>query len=175
MMDVRRLLLCGSCLFEGSATLLNVDLNLSEWLHDPVLEGTDLISRTGKLTDSTLTATRFASQRGVFVASPGYLARHGVPPHTRRMRPAPFDLTSASARSTSAGGLCLVRSGRRPATAFFTSRICRRRPMRAQPVLASSTCRTGLSTIRIQAGEVTARALSLAGKRSSYRAENRAC
>ena len=43
------------------------------------LASADLIFRIGDLRDSTLMATRFAQQRGVFVASPDYLERHGTP------------------------------------------------------------------------------------------------
>jgi DNA-binding transcriptional LysR family regulator len=58
---------------------LRIDLDLSERLHDPVLERTDLVFRIGELTDSTLIATRFATQHSVFAAAPAYLARHGAP------------------------------------------------------------------------------------------------
>jgi DNA-binding transcriptional LysR family regulator len=58
---------------------LRIDLDLSERLHDPVLKRTDLIFRIGELTNSTLIATRFATQRSVFAASPAYIARHGLP------------------------------------------------------------------------------------------------
>jgi DNA-binding transcriptional LysR family regulator len=58
---------------------LRIDLDLSERLDDPVLERTDLIFRIGDLTDSTLIATRFATQRSIFAASPQYLKQHGVP------------------------------------------------------------------------------------------------
>jgi DNA-binding transcriptional LysR family regulator len=58
---------------------LQVDLDLSERLHEPAFDRSDLIFRIGDLRDSTLIATRFAQQRGVFVASPEYLERHGTP------------------------------------------------------------------------------------------------
>lgn len=44
-------------------------------------EGLDVAVRIGDLPDSTLVATRVGTVRRVVVASPGYLARHGLPQH----------------------------------------------------------------------------------------------
>jgi DNA-binding transcriptional LysR family regulator len=46
---------------------------------DLIDEGLDVALRIGELPDSTLTATRVGTVRRVTVASPGYLAAHGVP------------------------------------------------------------------------------------------------
>ncbi|MCJ1959692.1 LysR family transcriptional regulator [Novosphingobium mangrovi (ex Hu et al. 2023)] len=46
---------------------------------DLIRDGYDLAIRTGHLEDSRLVATRVASRAMVTVASPGYLAEHGVP------------------------------------------------------------------------------------------------
>jgi DNA-binding transcriptional LysR family regulator len=58
---------------------LQIDLNLSERLHDPLLDRMDLVFRIGELADSTLVATRLASQRSYFAASSAYIRRHGAP------------------------------------------------------------------------------------------------
>ncbi len=58
---------------------LSAELDLTERLADPVLERLDAVIRIGELADSTLIATRLAGQKRLLVASPDYLARHGVP------------------------------------------------------------------------------------------------
>lgn len=58
---------------------LRIDLDLTERLHEPVLSRTDLVIRMGELTDSSLLATKLATQTSIVVASPAYLARHGTP------------------------------------------------------------------------------------------------
>jgi DNA-binding transcriptional LysR family regulator len=45
---------------------LRINLDLSERLHDPVLERTDLVFRIGELADSTLVATRFQIAQSEF-------------------------------------------------------------------------------------------------------------
>lgn len=54
-------------------------LDLSDRLVDLVNEGVDCSIRIGELTDSSLVSVRLADNRRVVVASPDYLARHGVP------------------------------------------------------------------------------------------------
>lgn len=58
---------------------LNVELDLTERLADPVIERLDMVIRMGSLTDSTLIATRLAPLNRLLVASPTYLARAGAP------------------------------------------------------------------------------------------------
>ncbi|GAB0118965.1 LysR family transcriptional regulator [Acidisoma sp. 7E03] len=58
---------------------LQVALDLTERLADPVLERLDAVIRIGDLADSGLIATRLADQRRLLVASPSYLARAGCP------------------------------------------------------------------------------------------------
>lgn len=58
---------------------LRVELDLTERLADPVLERLDAVIRIGDLADSSLIATRIASQTRLLVAAPEYLRRHGTP------------------------------------------------------------------------------------------------
>lgn len=58
---------------------LRVELDLTERMADPVAERLDAVIRIGDLADSTLIATRIATQRRVICASPAYLARMGTP------------------------------------------------------------------------------------------------
>lgn len=58
---------------------LRVELDLIERLADPVAERLDAFIRIGELADSTLIATRIATQRRLLCASPGYLARVAAP------------------------------------------------------------------------------------------------
>lgn len=58
---------------------LQVELDLTERLADPVLDRLDGVIRIGQLADSGLIATRLADQRRLLVASPAYLAETGTP------------------------------------------------------------------------------------------------
>lgn len=58
---------------------VNVELTLNDRIVDLVEEGYDVAVRIGRLEDSSLMARRLAPCRFVVVASPDYLARHGVP------------------------------------------------------------------------------------------------
>jgi DNA-binding transcriptional LysR family regulator len=58
---------------------LRVELDLTERLADPVADRLDLVIRIGDLADSTLIATRLATQTRVLCASPAYIARRGLP------------------------------------------------------------------------------------------------
>ena len=58
---------------------LRVELDLTERLADPVLERLDAVIRIGRLSDSTLIATKLGEQRRLLVASPGYLELAGAP------------------------------------------------------------------------------------------------
>lgn len=58
---------------------LRLELDLTERLADPVVERLDLVIRIGDMADSTLIASRIATQTRVLCASAGYLARAGTP------------------------------------------------------------------------------------------------
>jgi DNA-binding transcriptional LysR family regulator len=59
---------------------INANLDLSDRTVDLVNEGVDCAVRIGDLVDSSLISVRLGEMRRVVVASPDYLARHGVPP-----------------------------------------------------------------------------------------------
>jgi DNA-binding transcriptional LysR family regulator len=58
---------------------VRVELSLNDRNLDLIEEGLDLAVRIGPLADSSLVARQVGSVRRVVVASPVYLARHGVP------------------------------------------------------------------------------------------------
>ncbi|NMG70352.1 LysR family transcriptional regulator [Parazoarcus communis] len=58
---------------------VSCSLDLSDRLVDLANEGLDCAVRIGELADSSLVSVRLAENRRVVVASPDYLARHGVP------------------------------------------------------------------------------------------------
>lgn len=58
---------------------LKVELTLTDRMIDPLEEGVDLTVRIGAMVDSSLIARRISSARVVLVASPDYIARHGMP------------------------------------------------------------------------------------------------
>ena len=58
---------------------LKLELDLTERLADPVAERLDLVIRIGELADSTLIASRIATQTRVLCDSPAYLAQAGIP------------------------------------------------------------------------------------------------
>ncbi|HMW50831.1 MAG TPA: LysR family transcriptional regulator [Rhodocyclaceae bacterium] len=58
---------------------VSCSLDLSDRLVDLVNEGVDCAIRIGDLSDSSLVSVRLADNRRVVVASPAYLALHGVP------------------------------------------------------------------------------------------------
>lgn len=55
------------------------DIRLQDGFADLVREGIDVAVRMGELRDSSLVARRIGSQALVMVASPAYLASHGIP------------------------------------------------------------------------------------------------
>lgn len=59
--------------------LLNIDLMMSDRYENLVAEGADLALRIGEQPDSSFVTRKLASARRLFVASPAYLARRGVP------------------------------------------------------------------------------------------------
>lgn len=58
---------------------LRVELDLTERLADPVAERLDLVIRIGDMADSTLIASRLATQTRILCASPAYMERAGMP------------------------------------------------------------------------------------------------
>ena len=58
---------------------VSVSLNLSDRVVDIVNEGFDCAVRVGDLPDSSLVSVRLADNRRLCVATPGYLARRGMP------------------------------------------------------------------------------------------------
>ncbi|QEM80921.1 LysR family transcriptional regulator [Halomonas binhaiensis] len=65
--------------FQSRYPELEIELTLTDAFVDPVQEGADVVVRIGALEDSSLVARELSWQRFVIAASPGYLARHGVP------------------------------------------------------------------------------------------------
>lgn len=60
-------------------TDLHVEMTLDDRFIDPLAEGVDVTVRIGSLTPSSLIARKLAPSRMVMVASPDYIARHGIP------------------------------------------------------------------------------------------------
>lgn len=58
---------------------VRVEFALNDARADLVAEGIDIAIRTGAVTEPTLIARRVGSNRAILVASPAYLAAHGVP------------------------------------------------------------------------------------------------
>lgn len=58
---------------------ISIDLSVSDQRIDPITDQTDVTLRVGPLQDSELILQRLGTVHRVIVASPDYLARHGVP------------------------------------------------------------------------------------------------
>lgn len=65
---------------------LRVELDLTEQLADPVAERLDAVIRIGRLADSTLIASRIATQTRLLCASPAYLRRGATPRTSAELR-----------------------------------------------------------------------------------------
>lgn len=64
---------------------LRVELDLTERVEDPVVDRLDAVVRIGELADSSLIATRIATQRRLLCASPAYLRVMGTPQSTAQL------------------------------------------------------------------------------------------
>ncbi|MDX3972942.1 LysR family transcriptional regulator [Shinella sp.] len=60
---------------------IELDLTLTDGVIDVIGERTDVAIRSGPLRDSSLKARKLLESRHVVVASPAYVARHGMPSH----------------------------------------------------------------------------------------------
>ena len=65
--------------FMDAFPLIRLELTSGETVVDLIEERADLAIRIGQLADSTLNARKLGSSRVRLLASPAYLARHGVP------------------------------------------------------------------------------------------------
>lgn len=65
--------------FQAAYPDVRVHVMVTERMVDPIAEGVDLAFRLGILKDSTLVARKLITYRHQLVASPVYLARHGMP------------------------------------------------------------------------------------------------
>lgn len=65
--------------FLGRYPEIELDLSLTDEVIDLVTERADIALRAGPMRDSALKARKILESRRVIVASPAYLARHGVP------------------------------------------------------------------------------------------------
>ena len=95
---------------------------------DLIGEGLDVAVRIGNLPDSSLSATRVGAVRRVTVASPGYLARHGMPK-------APGELT---------GHRVIFPSGTGGAVAFEYVAGRSRQTVRLEPALSVNTMQAAI-------------------------------
>lgn len=64
---------------------VDLEIEFNDRMIDVVAEGFDVVIRIGEIKDSNLIARKFASFRGVVVASPDYLRRHGTPVDAREL------------------------------------------------------------------------------------------
>lgn len=64
---------------------VTVTLDLTDRLVDLLNEGVDCAVRIGEMADSSLVGSKLGEMRRVVVASPAYLARHGVPRTPREL------------------------------------------------------------------------------------------
>ncbi|TVP92206.1 MAG: LysR family transcriptional regulator [Pseudomonadaceae bacterium] len=72
--------------FQQAHPGVTVDLQLNDRKVDIVEEGFDIALRIGQLKSSSLIAKAIAPIRVVLCASPGYLAKHGVPTHPEQLQ-----------------------------------------------------------------------------------------
>jgi DNA-binding transcriptional LysR family regulator len=89
-------------LFHALHPDVTVSLNLSDRVVDIAGEGFDCAVRVGDMPDSSLVSVRLADNRRLCVATPDYLARHGVPKQPSDL--ARFDCLSLSSDASQTRG-----------------------------------------------------------------------
>ena len=89
-------------LFHALHPYVTVSLNLSDRVVDIAGEGFDCAVRVGDMPDSSLVSVRLADNRRLCVATPDYLARHGVPKQPSDL--ARFDCLSLSSDASQTRG-----------------------------------------------------------------------
>ena len=89
-------------LFHAVHPDVTVSLNLSDRVVDIAGEGFDCAVRVGDMPDSSLVSVRLADNRRLCVATPDYLARHGVPKQPSDL--ARFDCLSLSSDASQTRG-----------------------------------------------------------------------
>ncbi len=99
--------------------LLKIDLMMSDRYENLIAEGADVAIRIGDQPDSTFVARKLESARRLLVASPGYLARRGVPQTLADLAGHDFVGGPAEAGQTT---IAARRNGRRE-TRVLSSRI----------------------------------------------------
>lgn len=126
---------------------LAIDLDLSEMVHTPALELTDLAIRVGNQSDTTMIQTKLGTLRSVVVASPAYVAKHGEPLSVNdclqhklidKRHPAPF-----------MGWSCLLSSNR----SLDAARVIATDDLQAQ----SDACASGLGLAHLPGWAVSER------------------
>jgi DNA-binding transcriptional LysR family regulator len=96
--------------FRAQHADVTISLNLSDRVVDLGAESFDCAVRVGDMPDSSLVSVRLADNRRLCVATPAYLARHGVPQHPGDL--ARFDcLTLSSEASQTRGWVFKVSQG----------------------------------------------------------------
>jgi DNA-binding transcriptional LysR family regulator len=88
--------------FRATHPEVSISLNLSDRVVDLAGEGFDCAVRVGDLPDSSLVSVRMADNRRLCVATPAYLARHGVPQHPNDL--ARFDCLTLSSDASQTRG-----------------------------------------------------------------------
>lgn len=71
--------------FMAAYPQIDLDVTLNDRIVDLVNEGYDLAIRISSLPDSSMVCRKLAATEMVVCASPGYLARHGVPGHPQEL------------------------------------------------------------------------------------------
>ena len=88
--------------FRAQHPEVTLSLNLSDRVIDIAQEGYDASVRVGDLPDSSLVSVRLADNRRLCVATPEFLARHGVPAHPHEL--SRFDCLTLSSDASQTRG-----------------------------------------------------------------------